>query len=142
MSLKAKILKFFQGLRKKPAYKKKFQEGADPAMFPPNPTGKRPPGFFMPQWAKKDHYEKKDMGQMVPPEELADAASLKAPGDWLRKQLTGKDEVQQFENIKKNRGATSRPPGMSDQEIEDFLGDFLRPAAKKGAKKRDKPRKK
>ena len=142
MSLKAKILNFFQGLRKKPDYKKKFQEGADPAMFPPDPTGKRPPGFFMPQWAKKDRFEKKDMGQMVPPEELAEAGSLKAPGDWLRKQLTGKDEVQQFENIKKTKYDSARSPGMSDQEIEDFLGDFLAASKKRGGKKRDKPRKK
>lgn len=78
----------------------------------------------MPEWAKKDHFENKDMGQMVPPEELADAGSFRRPGDWLVKQLTGRDEAQQFENIKKTK-QSSREVGMSDREIDEFLGDLL-----------------
>jgi hypothetical protein len=140
MGLKAKILQFFQGLRKKPSRPRKFQDGVDSQIFPKDPTGKRPKGFFMPEWAKKDSYETKDMGQMVPPEELADEASLKAPGDWLRKQLTGKDDAKQFEELKKSKRSTQREPAMSDQEIEDFLGDFISKAQKR-RRRRKKPRK-
>ncbi|MDX1387351.1 MAG: hypothetical protein R3257_07145 [bacterium] len=137
------MVRFFKGLRKASSKQRKFTEDQDPALFPPNPTGKRPKGFKMPEWAQKDYFQEKDMGTMVPPEELAEEASLRRPTDWLRKKIKGTDRVQQFENIKKTRFDRSGPVGMSDQEIDDFLGEVLKKSGRKKGKRSSKraPRK-
>ena len=135
MSLKDKILNFLKGLRRSPRKKAKFQNEGDPALFPPDPTGKRPKGFRMPKWAQKDYFAQKDLGTMVPPEELADEASLRRPGDWLRTKLAGSEEAQAFENIQKTKYNARRKVGMSDPEIDSFLDNVLKEKPGKGGKK-------
>lgn len=135
MSFGDKIIRFIKGLRRVVPSKSKFKEAEDSALFPPDPMGKRPQGFKMPEWAKKDYFQKKDLGTMVPPEELAEEASLRRPTDWLRKKIKGTDRVQQFENIEKTRSERDRSVGMSDQEIDDFLGQVLKKKKRKKAKR-------
>jgi hypothetical protein len=135
MSFRDKITRFFKGLRRAVPKKSKFQEAEESPLSPPDPMGKRPQGFKMPEWAQKDYFQKKDMGTMVPPEELAEEASLRRPTDWLRKKIKGTDRVQQFENIEKTQFDRDRSVGMSDQEIDDFLGQVLKKKKRKKAKR-------
>jgi len=100
-----------------------------------HPSGKRPKGFFMPKWAQKDSFEKKDLGTMVPPGEFAEDASLRRPGDWLKKKIAGTEKIQQFESLEKTKHEGPREVGMSDKEIDHFLGKFLRPGKGNRVKK-------
>jgi len=145
MSLKGKILNFLKGLRKTDPKEAKFQADGDPALFPPDPTGKRPKGFRMPKWAQIDYFAKKDLGTMVPPEELAEEGTLRRPGDWLRTKIKGTEDMQAFESIEKTRYDAPRKVGMSDKEIDSFLGNMLEKKGGKSAKNksagaRKKPR--
>ena len=138
MPLKDKILRFIKGLKSFSVRKGNLPEEAPKGKFIPNPTGKRPRGFTMPEWAKGDYFQKEDLGTMVPPEELAEEATLRRPADWLRDKIGGSDKVQQFENIKKSKEGLQRKVGMSDQEIETFLGKFLKGSKKRSSRKAGK----
>lgn len=141
MSLKKKIYSFLKGLGKRKQIKSELEHEAKPF---DRARGKRPEGFVMPEWAQQDYFQKKDIGTMKPPEELADEGSLRRPGDWLRKKLAGGDEIREFEKVEQTKHAASRKVGMSDQEIDDFLGDFIKKQPKKnktlGAKRKKKPK--
>lgn len=89
---------------------------------PKGPPSKRP---TLPPWAKKDWFAQKDMGTMVPPEDLAEEASLRRPGEWLKNKLGGGERSQVMEKIRKLANSSKGRPGLSDEELEGFLKDFL-----------------
>lgn len=104
------------------------------------PPSKRPEGFSMPKWTQKDFFAKKEMGTMVPPEELVGEASLRRPGEWLKKKILGADKDRDFEKFTKTPVKAPRKVGLSDGELDDFLGDFLKEGQE--GKENKTPRKK
>ncbi len=88
-------------------------------------TRKRPKHLILPKWTKKDSFQTKDLGTIVPPEELADEASLRRPGQWLKDQIGGVVKDKSIEMIEKSRVSSRRSVSVPDEVIQDFLSEVL-----------------
>jgi hypothetical protein len=121
MGFKEKILGIF-GLGGAGSLPKKLHKGRAPLRE----------GLKVPPWAQQDYYAKKEMGEMAPPEELAEEFPIKGgSADFLREKLDGGARVQQFEKTKKIDPVGQRSLGMKDGEIENYLGGVLQKDPKK-----------
>lgn len=86
------------------------------------PQRKTPPP--LPTWSKKDWFEPKELGTMVPPEEMADAGTLRRPGKWLQDKMGHHDEKLVEMTNKRTKGRQQLP----DADLEKFLQDLLQPS--------------
>lgn len=133
----SRIFKLFKRLRGS-----KGAEGGQRAdKFIPAPSPDKSPRPTLPGWAKKDWFAQKDLGTMVPPEDLAEEASLRRPGEWLKKKLSGVDEKQVIENIRKSKSSLERKVGVSDKDIQDFFQNFLTGPEEETEDAQDSPKK-
>ena len=108
--------------------KEESAEATDPAAAPAMPGRKAPMGLKLQGWAKKDNaFVRRDMGMMKPPEEMADEASFKRPGAWLRNKLGGVSDTEALDNLEKVKDNRGSRKGPSDQELGEFFEGLLGP---------------
>ena len=116
---------FFKKLGKGDA-KDPANEGAPHPTTPAMPGRKGPMGLKLPGWAKKDNaFVRKDMGMMKPPEDMAEEASFKRPGAWLKTKLGGAPDSQALENLEKVKDTQEGRKGATDQELEEIFQGLL-----------------
>lgn len=116
---------FFKKLTGAPS-KEEAEESAQAQAAPAMPGRKAPMGLKLPGWAKKDNaFVRKDMGMMKPPEEMAEEASFKRPGAWLKNRLGGAADGQDLDNLEKTKVGAGSRRGPSDQELNEIFAGLL-----------------
>jgi hypothetical protein len=94
----------------------------------------------LPQWAtKKDAFitEPPNPKPSAAEPDMAETASIKRPGRWLKEKLgVGKPE-EIIQGIEKSKDISPNKKPASDQEIRSFLEDFL--TKEHASKKNDPP---
>jgi len=94
-----------------------------------NSNPRRRPVPKLPGWAKKDNaFVRPTMGMMPPPDDMAEEATFKRPGSWLKQKLGGGDavdEVQALEKLQKIKETREKLKAASDTELEAFFHGLL-----------------
>ena len=93
----------------------------------------------LPAYLKKDKFLHDTPPQKTAPPEtpdMADAGSLKRPGQWLRNKLNpSAGEAKLVDNIEKTKKALKRSGGLNDAEIQLFLDNLLEEVPESGTEK-------